>query len=499
MPGADGADSRAVTATPSEPGSILVIDVGTSGVRSAVVRPDATVTAAHHRPVLPVSPAPGLVEFDPVAMAQAALGVAREALAEGGPVAAVGVTNQRASTIAWDRSSGEPVGPGLGWQDLRTVGDCLVWQGEGLRFAPNESATKFAHLLDQADPDRTRDLCVGTVDAWVAWHLSHGEVFVTDASNAGVTGLVLPDGSDWDDKVLDALRIPRRALPPIVDSSGAVGAATALDGSPPITGMAGDQQASLVGQGCVERGRAKITFGTGGMLDVCVGRDRPPAARQGRSGTFPIVAWRRDGVPTWGVEAVMLAAGANVEWLRDDLGLIESADQSHDVAAQCETTDGVVYVPALLGLGTPRWDYGARGTLLGITRGTGRPQVVRAVLEGVAQRGADLVEAAEADTGLTLDRLRIDGGMSANPTFVQAVADATGRPIEVSPEREATTLGAGFLAGLAVGTWGGWDDIAAAWRPDAVVEPRRQLDRDRWRTAVDRAAGWEPDLSAISF
>jgi glycerol kinase len=195
----------------------------------------------------------------------------------------------------------------------------------------------------------------------------------------------------------------------------------------------------------------------------------------------------------------MLAAGTNVEWLRDDLGIIDTADQSHDVAAACETSDGVVYVPALLGLGTPRWDYGARGTLLGITRGTGRPQVVRAVLEGVAHRGADLVEATEADTGLTLPRLRVDGGMSGNPTFIQAVADATRRPVEVSPEREATTLGAGFLAGLAVGTWSGWDELAATWRPRAVVEPARDLDRSRWREALDRAAGWEPDLSAISF
>jgi glycerol kinase len=278
-----------------------------------------------------------------------------------------------------------------------------------------------------------------------------------------------------------------------------LGPADALDGAPPIAALVGDQQASLAGQGAVHPGLAKITFGTGGMLDVCVGPDRPLNARQGGHGTFPIVAWRRGGTTTWGVEAVMLAAGTNVEWLRDDLGVIDTAEQSHEVAAACETSEGVVYVPALLGLGTPRWDYGARGTLLGITRGTGRPQLVRAVLEGVAHRGADLLEATEADTGLAIPRLRIDGGMSANPTFVQAVADATQRPVEVSPEREATTLGAGFLAGLAVGTWPDWDELAATWRPTAVVEPSRDLDRDRWRQAVERAAGWEPDLSAISF
>ena len=480
-------------------GPVLVVDVGTSGVRASVVRPDASVSAVHYRRALPHSPAPGLVEFDPLALTEAALGVARAALAEGGPVAAVGIANQRASTIVWDRATGQPVGPGLGWQDLRTVGDCLVWQADGLHFAPNESATKAAHLLDAADPERRRDLRVGTVDTWLAWQLSGGELHVTDLSNAAVTGLTLPQGSDWDDKVLEALRIPRAALPRIVDSTGQLGLATALPGAPPIASLVGDQQASLVGQGCVRPGLAKITFGTGGMLDVCVGPERPGFARQGDHGTIPIVAWRQGGVATWGVEAIMLAAGTAVEWLRDDLGIVDTAEASHEVAAACASSDGVMFVPALLGLGTPRWDYGARGTLLGITRGTGRPQLVRAVLEGVAQRGADLVEAAEADTGLTLDRLRVDGGMSGNPTFLQAVADATQRPIEVSPEREATTLGAGFLAGLAVGSWAGWDDVAATWRPRLVVEPAGELPRDRWREAVERAAGWEPDLSAISF
>jgi glycerol kinase len=195
----------------------------------------------------------------------------------------------------------------------------------------------------------------------------------------------------------------------------------------------------------------------------------------------------------------MLSAGTNVEWLRDDLGLIATSAESHEVAASVEGTDGVVYVPALLGLGTPRWDYGARGTLLGITRGTTKAHVVRAVLEGVAQRGADLVEAAEADSGLTIESLRIDGGMTANPTFVQALATACGRPIEVSPQREATTLGAGYLAGIATGVWKGFDDIAAAWAPASVVEPKGRFDRQRWLDACDRAAGWLPDFSALDF
>jgi glycerol kinase len=324
-------------------------------------------------------------------------------------------------------------------------------------------------------------------------------VHATDATNAGVTGLMRGDSSDWDDRILDALRIPRATLPEVVDTTGVLGTATALSGSPPIAALVGDQQSSLVGQGCVHAGLAKITFGTGGMLDLHLGDTRPRFERQGEGGCFPIVASRRDGKLAWGVEAVMLSAGTNVEWLRDDLGIIATAAESHDVASRCEHTDGVVYVPALLGLGTPYWDYGARGTLLGLTRGSERPQVVRAVLEGVAQRGADLVEAAEQDTGLTIPALRVDGGMSDNATFLQALADATQRPVEVSPVREATTMGAAFLAGMAVGTWGGWDDVAATWAPRAVVEPGAPLDRDRWRRACERAGGWIPELSGIAF
>jgi glycerol kinase len=479
--------------------SILVIDVGTSGLRAAVVRPDATIAAEEHQPFLPDTPEPGLVQFDPARLADLAIAVAGRVLAASGPVDAVGIANQRASTIVWDRATGEPVGPGIGWQDLRTVGTCLVLQADGLRLAPNASATKAAFLLDAADPDRTRDLCIGTVDSWLAWRLSGGTLHVIDATNAGVTGLMRGDCSDWDDAILDALRIPRAALPAIVDSSGTLGPATALDGAPPIAALVGDQQSSLIGQGCVRAGDAKITFGTGGMLDLNLGDARPRFETQGRRGCFPIVAWRRAGEVAWGIEAVMLSAGTNVEWLRDDLQIIDTAAASHEVAAQCEHTDGVVYVPALLGLGAPHWDHGARGALLGLTRGSGRPQIVRAVLEGVAQRGADLVESAEADAGLAIPRVRVDGGMSDNPTFLQALADATQRPVEVSPVREATTLGAAFLAGLATGAWSGWDDIAATWKPQRTVEPGAPLDRDRWQVAVSRAAGWIPELSSLSF
>lgn len=480
-----------------------MVDVGTSGVRAASVDAGGQVDNVHYVEVLPSSPAPAFVEFDASAMARAVLDVARAVLADCGAVAGVGIANQRASTVVWDRSTGEPVGPGIGWQDLRTVGTCLALQAQDIRVAPNESATKLGMLLDLADPDRTRDLCFGTVDTWVAWTLSGGTLHVTDASNAGVTGL-RGDGATWDRTVLDALRIPSGVLPTVVDSSGVVGEATALPGAPPICGIAGDQQASLVGQGCTRAGLAKATFGTGGMLDCCVGATRPSFARRGAAGTFPIAAWQRAGRITWGVEAIMLSAGTCVEWLRDDLGIIATAADSDSVAAACVDTGDVWFVPALLGMGTPVWDFGARGTFVGLTRGTGRPEMVRAVLEGIAHRGADLLEAAEADTGLTIASLRVDGGMSANDTFVTALADAVGRPVEVAPVLEATTVGAAYLAGMALGIWADEEEVADAWTPARVVEPRhgdsrRRQVRDRWLDARGRALRAVPELSTLDF
>ena len=495
-------------------GSILVVDVGTSGVRAAIVHPDATVAHEHRVPLLPDSPAPGLVEFDAARLGDAILEVALAAAAAGGPVAGVGIANQRASTIVWERATGRPVAPAIGWQDLRTVGTCLVLQGDGIRLAPNASATKLMAILDEVDPDRSRaaqgELCFGTVDSWVAWTLAGGAaagadaLHVTDATNAAVTALV--NGTiSWDQELLQTLRIPLPMLPTIVDSSGPLGHASALPGAPPICGMAGDQQASLIGQGCTLPGLAKATFGTGGMLDQCVGSgDAPGALARGDGGTFPIVAFRIDGQPTWGTEAVMLSAGTCIEWLRDDLGIITTSQESEVVAAQCADTGDVWFVPALLGLGTPVWDFGARGTLVGLTRGSGRPAIVRAVLEGVAHRGADLVEASEADSGFPIAALRVDGGMTDNGVFVQALADAIGRPVEIAPVLEATTLGAGLLAGLAVGNYGSITELADTFVPRRTVEPvrgdaERARRRNRWLDARSKAEATIPELSGISF
>jgi glycerol kinase len=463
------------------------------------VRPDSSVEHVHQLQVLPSSPSQGFVEFDAAEIARAVLEVSTAALAGGGSVDAVGISSQLASTVVWDRATGNPVGPGIGWQDLRTVGYCLTLQAQGIRLAPNQSATKLAVLLDIADPGRLRDLCAGTVDTWVAWTLSRGRLHVSDRSNLAVTGLLDGNAADWDEEVLEALRIPHGVLPCPVDSLGVLGEASALPGAPLIAGLAGDQQASLVGQGCVRPGLAKATFGTGAMLDLCVGDKRPAFPRRGPGGTFPIVAWSQGGSITWGIEAIMMSAGSCVEWLRDDLGIVSSAAESDGLAASCVDSGGVWFVPALLGLGTPLWDYGARGTLLGLTRGSGRAEVARAVLEGIAHRGADLLEAAETDSGLSIGSLRVDGGMSANRTFIQALANAIGRPVETSAVTEATTLGAAYLAGVGVGTWANLEEAAAELQPRAVIEPARRVDRQRWLEARDRALRTVPELSDLDF
>lgn len=488
--------------------SILVIDVGTSGLRAAVVRDDATVTALHHRPFPPSTPAPGLVEFDAAEMARLVLDAAHSAVADGGAVDGVGITAQRASTVVWSRSTGRPLAPAIGWQDLRTVGDCIVARAEhGIALAPNQTATKAKWLLAQiGDHDRS-DVCIGTVDSWIAWTLSgSARLHVTDHSNAAVTGLAsFVDGPPrWNERVASLMGVDPTMLPTIVDSSGVIGDAVALPGAPRIAALVGDQQASLMGQSCVRPGMAKCTFGTGGMFDVVTGATPPASADRTTHGTFPIVAWSRDGSLTWGSEAIMLSAGSAIEWLVSDMGLAPSAEATHDIASTCATTDGVYFVPALLGLATPHWDYGARGGLFGLTRGSTRAHIVRAVLEGVAHRGADLCEAAAAEhPSLSIDEIRIDGGMSRNPTFVSALATVTGRPISVSPVSEATTLGAAYLAGWATGVWNDLDDISEQWRPTATIEPDPSVDRlairEEWAEAVTRVEGWIPDLSALDF
>lgn len=476
---------------------ILVIDAGSTSVRAAILD-EAGHLHEERRVATPrATPAPGLVEFDPVALWDATRRAVTATLAAAGAVEAVGIANQRASTVVWDRLSGEPAGPGLGWQDLRTALDCLSLQSEGLRLAPNQPATKAAHLIGAAGAPPER-LCVGTLDSWLVWNLTGGTQHLTDATNAAITGLCRTDRVEWDRAVAERLGIPAAGLPRIVDSSGPLVEASALPGRPLIAGVAGDQQAALVGAGCVRRGDVKITFGTGATLDACLGPGDPPAEIRGPRGTFPIVAWQQQGQVTWGIEAMMLSAGSCVAWLCE-LGLLEDPGRSDAVAAGTLDSAGVCFVPAQTGLGTPDWDFGARSAFTGLTTAAGRAHLVRAVLEGVAHHGVDLLEAARADSGLELAEMVVDGGMSVNGTFLQALADASGQRVRVAPEVECTALGAGYLAGLGIGAWAGWDEVASLRAPARTVEPRRQADRAAWREAKRRAAGWHPDLSAVSF
>ncbi len=474
---------------------VLVIDIGTSSIRAALVRPDGGspqggLSFEHRTPLPPASPAPGLAEFDPIAMFDAVLKLATaaadDAVEAGQQIDGVGIATQRSSAVVWDSATGEPLGPGLGWQDLRTLGACIDHQRNGIALAPNQAASKFEYLLDTYDPDRSRSVCLGTVDSWIVWNLTRGAVHVTEPSNACVTGLWSPTTETWSPAVADALRLPVDALPTIVDSIGVLGEASALPGSPPIAALLGDQQASLLGQGCTAPGATKATFGTGAMLDVCGSTTPPENLERSNNGTFPIVAWSQAGRLTWATEAIMLAAGAAVEWLRDSLGIVETLDEVDGLAGLCTDAGGVVFVPDLAGAGTPEWDFTAAGALFGLTRGTTRSHLARAVLEGVAQRGADLLEATDLDTGRRAPLLRIDGGMTKSSVFVNALANATERPVAVSDQLEATALGA------AVGACLGLDfETVPATEPQSVVEPTGPVpNRDRWREAVARSGDW---------
>ena len=479
----------------------LAIDVGTTSVRTALVDTEGVVTHIHRQRLTIRTPQPGEVELDALEIGQLALGLAAQTLRDGGPCDVVGITNQRATTIVFDAATGTPVGPALGWQDLRTVIDCLILQGEGLRLMPNQSATKAKWLVEQSGRDQ-KDLRFATVETWLTWLLTEGTQHVTDRSNAGVNGLVELDLRSWNHRVLTLLGLDVAMMPTIVDTMGPHGIATALDGNPPITALIGDQPASLFGLSCVFAG-AKITFGTGAMLDMVGPGPAPKSMSVLDSGCFPTVLRSQRGTVTWGIEAIVFAAGACIEWLRDDLGLIDSATHSETLARSVDSCDGVSFVPALSGLGTPKWDFGARGGFFGLTRGSTRAHLVRAVLEGIAQRGADLVRAAEQETGATLDELRVDGGMTTNRFFVQCLANFTGLAVTVSSELEATTRGAGLMALVSAGHLS-LDDVERLWSPAETFTPQlsddeRATRRSAWADTVHRVEKTIPELSTISF
>lgn len=490
--------------------SVLSIDVGTTSVRTAVVRSDGTIEHRRSAPLEVQRSAPGLAEFDALRLRETVLALARETLQEAPRIDCVGIAVQRASVVAWDATTRLPVHAGISWQDLRTIGDCLTIAAEhGIRLAANQTATKAGWLLRHVrnTGHAARNLRIGTLDTWLVDALTDGAAFVTEPSNAAVTGLVDPDSilrMQWSVQRCAVVDVPIETLAPQVAAPGFLGAATALRGAPPITAALGDQQASLIGQGALDGALAKITLGTSAIADTYIGTTPPTLLDRAANGSYPVVAHSTNGTLHWGREAVVLTAGACIDWLVEDLALLSAPGDSAAVAAGVPDGGGAWFVPAMLGLGTPHWDYGARGTLLGLTRGTSRAHVVRAVLTGIAHRCADAVAAMHLDGAPAPQRLRIDGAMSRNDVLVAELAEATGCIIDVCDEREATLRGAALAAGVGAGTWPSLDATAglATVREShtpTTDEAHRGDMRSQWHEAVDRASGWIPELSALDF
>ena len=478
----------------------LAIDVGTTSIRTAIVDEQGHVSHIQQQQLTVTSPQPGEVELDANEIKRLVLELSAKTLSEGGTCDVVGITNQRATTIVFDATTGEPVGPALGWQDLRTVIDCLILQGENIRLAPNQSATKAKWLVEHSGRP-SKELRFATIETWIAYVISNGALHITDTSNAAVNGFISLDIASWDQHVLDVLKIDNETMPTIVDTMGAHGVASAL-GNIPITALVGDQSASLFGQSCISKG-TKITFGTGAMLNMIDGSVGPENLNRYTSGCFPIVARSQDGKLTWGIEGIVLSAGSCLEWIKNELGLVNDFAELEPLATSVPSSDGVSFVPALAGLGTPYWDFGARGGFFGLTRGTTKAHMVRAVLEGIAQRGADLVLASEAQTGVKQEEIRVDGGITANEFFLQCFSNFTGLRVSVSTEREATTRGAGLMALVGAGHLT-LDQVENLWSPSKEFTPQindeeREALRKNWRLVVARTEKTIPELSSVQF
>ncbi len=460
-----------------------------------------------------IYPQPGWVEHDPEAIWNTQLNTARQALARAGveasQVAAIGLTNQRETTVVWDRETGNPLYNAIVWQCRRTAPLCDRLRADGwadpirartgLVVDAYFSGTKLAWLLDHVPGLRQKagrgQALFGTIDTFLIWRLSEGRLHITDVSNASRTMLYNIHTLDWDEEILAELRIPRAMLPQVRPSSQLYGLADAglLGAAVPIAGAAGDQQAALFGQTCFAPGQAKNTYGTGCFLLLNTGRQ----AVASRHGLLTTVAWQlADGdAVTYALEGSVFIAGAAIQWLRDGLGIITHAAESQALAGDVADSGGVYFVPAFVGLGAPYWDAYARGTIVGLTRGTDRRHLVRAALEAICYQSRDLLEAMAADSGIRLQALRADGGAAANDLLLQLQADLLGVAVQRPAITETTALGAAYLAGLAVGYWSGLDEIATQWRAEAEFTPTMPAERRDalyagWQRAVERARGW---------
>jgi glycerol kinase len=488
---------------------ILALDQGTTSSRAILFDRAGGVVAVAQKEFAQHFPKPGWVEHDPADIWATQLGVAAEVLQRAGVTAAdiagIGITNQRETTVVWDRETGQPIANAIVWQDRRTAPACdalrkrrldrMIRRKTGLVLDAYFSATKVQWILKHVPGARARaragKLAFGTVDSWLVWKLTGGAVHVTDASNASRTMLYNLRTGDWDDELLRLFGVPRSMLPQVRSSSEVYGHTSLLGGAIPVAGMAGDQQAALFGQVCTTPGMVKNTYGTGCFMLMHTGTT-PIVSK---NNLLTTVAWRLGGRTEYALEGSIFMAGAVVQWLRDGLGLIRTAADIEPLAASVPDTDGVFLVPAFVGLGAPHWDPYARGTLLGLTRGTTRAHIARAALEGIALQVMDVLRAMEADAGIRLRELRVDGGASANNLLMQMQADVLNVPVVRPQVAETTALGAAYLAGLAVGFWASQRDIARQWQEARRFTPAmRPADRrarvENWTRALARAKRW---------
>ena len=489
---------------------ILALDQGTTSSRAIVFDHAGSIVAVAQKEFPQIFPKPGWVEHDARDIWSTQAGVAAEVLTKANvgaaDVAAIGITNQRETTVVWDRVTGQPICNAIVWQDRRTANICdrlrarkldrLIRRKTGLVIDAYFSATKVQWILQNVKGARARakagELAFGTIDSWLVWNLTGGKVHVTDASNASRTMLFDITSGEWDDELLKLFGVPRSMLPEVRSSSEIYGVTTLLGTPIPIAGIAGDQQAALFGQACTKPGMAKNTYGTGCFMLMNTGTKRIAS----KNNLLTTVAWRIGNRTDYALEGSIFIAGAVVQWLRDGLGFFRSAAEIEALAAGVSDTGGVYLVPAFAGLGAPHWDQYARGTIVGLTRGTTKAHIARAALEGIVLQVMDVLRAMEADAGIKLKELRVDGGASANDLLMQLQADMLNVPVVRPKIAETTALGAAYLAGLAVGYWKNQADIARQWQVDKRFKPAmKPAARNRvakgWERALSRAKAWE--------
>jgi glycerol kinase len=477
---------------------ILAIDQGTTSTRAILFDETGTPVKIAQRELPQIFPEPGWVEHDPDDIWSATVEVCREVISPGDPIAALGITNQRETTILWDRKTGAPIHNAIVWQDRRTASACrsiaeaghteMISARTGLLPDPYFSASKIAWLLEHVEGARERaeagDLAFGTVDTFLLWRLTEGALHATDATNASRTMLFDIHTQDWSAELLDLWNIPAAILPAVRDSADDFGqsAQSTIGAEIPIRGIAGDQQAATVGQACFSPGMIKSTFGTGCFVLMNTGAKAPRSENR----LLTTIAYRLNAQPTYALEGSVFVAGAAVQWLRDALQLIGAPPETEPLARALSSNNGVYMVPAFAGLGAPHWDPDARGAILGLTRDSGIAEIARATLEAVAYQTSDLLKAMSADRGARPDTIRADGGMASNDWLMQFLADIVDMPVERPDVTETTALGAAMLAGLGAGLYNSLDEIAATWRPDRNFHPTMPSG-----TRADLLAGWQ--------